>query len=146
VNETVIRLVDDLGQGAAEVLLPHQRRLRWQVSGGAWHEVTADAVLVFHLAEMALVIEYDRGLRSLDGVAVQLQRYREALEQPDLPNWVARISIVYALHPPSPARATAILGDAAEAGLEARVAVIAVQDLAVVVTDAIAKAHATRIS
>ncbi len=145
VNDMVIGLVERLGPGAAEVLLPHQRRLRWQVSGGAWHEVTSDAVLVFHEAEMALVVEYDRGLRSLEGIAGQLQRYREAGEQPDLPSWVARSSIVYVLHPPSPARATSILHAAAEAGLEARVTVIAAHDLAVVTADAIAKAHAAKI-
>lgn len=145
VNDMVVCLVERLGPGGAEVLLPHQRRLRWQVSGGAWHEVTSDAVLVLHEAEMALVLEYDRGLRSLEGIAGQLRRYREAVEQPDLPGWVARSSIVYVLHPPSPARATSILSAAAEAGLEARVAVIAAHDLAVVTANAVVTAHAARI-
>lgn len=144
VNDLVIRLVDSLDQGAVEVLLPHQRRLRWQVAGGAWHEVTADAVLVAQGAQTALAIEYDRGLRGLDGIGMQLQRYREALEQPDLPSYVARMSIVYALHPPSSSRATAILRAAANAGLETRVAVVAAQDLADVVVDAIVRGHGPR--
>ena len=146
VNDTILHLVDRLGQGAVEVLLPHQRRLRWQISGGAWHEVTPDVVLVFPEASTALMLEYDRGLRSLENIAVQLQRYREAVEQPDFSSRVARSSIVYVLHPPSPTRATAILHAAAEAGVEARVAVIAAWDLATAVVDAIAKADAHRAS
>ncbi len=146
VNETVLHLVNRLGRGAADVMLPHQRRLRWQVSGGGWHEVTPDAVLVCTEAELALVVEYDRGLRSLEEVAVQLQRYREAVEQPDLPGWIARSTIAYALYPPSPTRASAILRAAATAGLEARVVVIAAQDLPGVVGEAVAKAHATTTS
>jgi len=73
---------------------------------------------------------------------MQLQRYREAADQPDLPKWAGRSSIAYALHPPSPARASAILQAAAAAGLESRVVVVAAQDLAVVVADAFAKANA----
>lgn len=142
VNDTVLRLVECLGQDAVEVLLPHQRRLRWLASGGTWHEVTPDVVLVCRKGDAALVVEYDRGLRSIDGVSLQLQRYREAAEQPDLPIWAGRSSIAYALHPPSPARASAILQAAAVAGLEWRVVVVAAQDLAVVVADAFAKTHA----
>ena len=142
VNDTVLRLVDSLGQDAVEVLLPHQRRLRWLTSGGVWHEVTPDVVLVCRKAEAALVIEYDRGLRSVDGVSLQLQRYREAAEQPDLPRWAGRSSIAYALHPPSPLRASTILQAAAGAGLESRVVVVAARDLTVVVGDAFAKTHA----
>jgi Replication-relaxation len=141
VNETVLRLVDRLGQDAVEVLLPHERRLRWLASGGAWHEVTPDVVLVWGKAEAALVIEYDRGLRSVENVSLQLRRYREAAEQPDLPIWAGRSSIAYALHPPSPARAKEILQAAAAAGLESRVIVVAAQDLAVVVADAIGQTH-----
>lgn len=142
VNDTVLRLVDCLGREALEVLLPHQRRLRWLASGGTWHEVTPDVVLVCRKAEAALVIEYDRGLRSVDGVSLQLRRYREAAEQPDLPMWAGRSSIAYALHPPSPARASAILQAVAAVGLESRVVVVAAQDLAVVVADAFTKTHA----
>jgi len=142
VNDTVLRLADCFGRDAVEVLLPHQRRLRWLISGGAWHEVTPDVVLVCRKADAALVIEYDRGLRSVDSVSLQLRRYREAAEQPDLPMWAGRSSIAYALHPPSPARASAILQAAAAAGLESRVVVVAVQDLALVVADAFAKTHA----
>ena len=142
VNDTVLRLVDCLGRDAVEVLLPHQRRLRWLTSGGAWHEVTPDVVLVCRKAEAALAIEYDRGLRSIDGVSLQLQRYREASEQQDLPMWAGRSSIAYVLDPPSPARASAILQAATAAGLESRVAVVAAQDLPVVVADAFAKTHA----
>ncbi len=143
VNDTVLRLVDCLGRDAVEVLLPHQRRLRWPTSGGEWHEVTPDVVLAYRRADAALVIEYDRGLRSIDGVSLQLRRYREAAEQPDLPAWAGRSSIAYALHPPSPARARAILQAAMAAGLELRVVVVAAQDLAAVVADAFAKMQAT---
>lgn len=139
VNETVLRLVECLGQDAVEVLLPHQRRLRWPTSAGAWHEVTPDAVLLCRKAKTALVIEYDRGLRSVEGVSLQLRRYREAAEQPDLPKWASRSSIAYALHPPSPARASTILEAAVAVGLESRVVVVAAQDLAVVVSDALAQ-------
>ena len=142
VNDTVLRLIECLGRDAVEVLLPHQRRLRWLASGGAWHEVTPDVVLVCHKVEAALVIEYDRGLRSVDGISLQLRRYREAAEQPDLPLWVGRSSIAYVLHPPSPARGSAILQAATAAGLESRVVVVAAQDLAVVVADAFAKSQA----
>jgi len=78
-------------------------------------------------------------LRSIDGISLQLQRYQEASEQPDLPMWAGRSSIAYVLHPPSPARASAILQAAMAAGLELRVVVVAAQDLGVVVTDAFAK-------
>ncbi len=142
VNDTILRLVECLGRDAVEVLLPHQRRLRWPASGGAWHEVTPDVVLVYREAETALAIEYDRGLRSIDGISLQLRRYQEAAEQPDLPMWAGRSSIAYALHPPSPARARAILQAARAAGLELRVVVVAAQDLAVVVADAFARTHA----
>ena len=139
VNNAILRLVDCLGQDAVEILLPHQRRLRWLTSGGAWHEVTPDVVLVCRQLEVALAIEYDRGLRSIEGVSLQLQRYREAAEQQDLPMWAGRSSIAYVLHPPSPARASAILQAAMAAGLELRVVVVAAQDLGIVVTDAFAK-------
>ena len=139
VNDTILRLVDCLGRDAVEILLPHRRRLRWPASGGAWHEVTPDVVLVCRDAEAALLVEYDRGLRSIDGISLQLQRYQEASEQPDLPMWAGRSSIAYVLHPPSPARASAILQAAMAAGLELRVVVVAAQDLGVVVTDAFAK-------
>jgi hypothetical protein len=145
VNDTVLRLADSLGHDAVEVLLPHQRRLRWPASAGAWHEVTPDVVLVCRKVEMALVIEYDRGLRSADGVALQLRRYQEAAEQSDLPVWAVRSSIAYTLHPPSPARASAILQAATAAGLESRVVVVAAQDLAAVVVDAVARAHTASI-
>jgi len=139
VNDTILRLVDCLGRDAVEILLPHRRRLRWPASGGAWHEVAPDVVLVCRDAEAALLVEYDRGLRSIDGISLQLQRYQEASEQPDLPMWAGRSSIAYVLHPPSPARASAILQAAMAAGLELRVVVVAAQDLGVVVTDAFAK-------
>lgn len=143
VNDTVIRLVDSLGDDAVEVLLPHQRRLRWPVSGGAWHEVTPDVVLVFRGRPAALVIEYDRGLRNIDGIALQLLRYGEAAEQPALPPWATQSSIAYALDPPLPARARAILQAAVAAGLEGRVVVVAVRDLATVVLNAAVKAYPT---
>lgn len=139
VNNAILRLVDCFGQDAVEILLPHQRRLRWLTSGGAWHEVTPDVVVVCRQLVVALAIEYDRGLRSIEGVSLQLQRYREAAEQQDLPMWAGRSSIAYVLHPPSPARARAILQAAMVAGLELRVVVVAAQDLGVVVADAFAK-------
>jgi len=125
-GDAVVELVRRLGS-RLEVLYPHERRLRWQVSGGLWREVTPDAVLV--AGETAVALEYDRGTRSVEALAAQVRRYAEAASAPDLPSWARTCSVVYVLEPASARRAEAVLQAAESAGIGGRVAVTTVGGL-----------------
>jgi DNA-binding HxlR family transcriptional regulator len=126
VNGAVVELVRRLGN-RLEVLYPHERRLRWQVSGGLWREVTPDAVLV--AGDTAVALEFDRGTRSMPALAAQVRRYAEAAQVPDLPPWAKACSVVYVLQAVSARRAEAVLQAAESAGIAGRVAVTTVGGL-----------------